>query len=108
MNPPAYIQDGHLRITVSTFPDAARAESGLYERGEDGLAIRLSRGCSPGRLAEVFIHELIHHIYAEAACDLRDEEEFVTRASHRLASILAQNPKLLPWLAHLLESEKAK
>lgn len=108
MKPPKFIQDGHLRIAVTTFPDDVRAESGLYERGEDGLSIRLSRGCSPGRLAEVFLHELTHHIYAEAACDLRDEEEFVTRSAHRLTSILAQNPKLLPWLSHLLEKEKIK
>jgi len=97
---PKRIKIGHVKVDVHAI-DQKEADS----IGADGLfcyrhdSMRINADQHPSQVIETLLHECLHGLWAVAAFNAKDEEEYqVTRLAPLLLALLADNPDLFDLL----------
>lgn len=104
----------HFRVEVTEFADS-EAENQFGHMNQINQKIRVRPGMSPQKLANTFIHEVLHAIYwfhttgdfsirqPEANCSPRDiEEEFVLNGANGLCAFWQDNQDAVAWFNKML------
>jgi hypothetical protein len=108
MRKPTSFKFGHRRVKIKYISDKKATKLGIYGQIEPSKnEIVLDKTLKPTQLINTLLHESVHLIADHYHWNLpAKEEEMVSETViNGLCDLLAQNPKLLSYLAYSLKKD---
>lgn len=103
---PATVKIGHRDVSIER-ATAEQLEGAYGDYLADKQRIRLADYLTPQNAAETLIHEILHACWPQRWTLVGDvEETFVSALAPTLAAVWRDNPDLVLWLSHNLESRR--
>lgn len=102
---PSTIKVGAFVYSVEEFSPGVADASDLYGHvNHSTQIIQIDTSKPPERVADTFLHEILHCIYRVWNLpDELQEEDYVVATSYGLTTVFRDNPELLPWLTKMLK-----